>query len=318
MDHGSGSGDPGGPRVPSARELREETANRLGGPGIALMVYYGFAALAGLGLLGLALFQLLIEPTPQASSQAGASLLVFGGTFAVHAFGFIGARALYRVKGYGLAVSSVVLSFLPCCMPFSFIGTAFGIWAAVTLFKGTTPYAFRSQAAPAEVVRRAAGSGAVWIAIGVAAGFVVLIGGGIMAALAIYGVRRYVFTAKTTEAKAGVGQLIRGVSQCYGETGKLPPTSNPVPVELAMVRGKKYLSAPDEWAQEAFFCAQFQMADPQYYQYQWVLNPDGASGYAVARGDLDGDGNASQFELHIQCDDVCRVAPNLVEIAPLE
>jgi type IV pilus assembly protein PilA len=318
MVSGSVPGRAGESRIPSARELREETARRLGGPAIALMIYFGLVAVATLGVLGVALVEAPTESSPGATGNGAWGFLLFGGTFAVHALGFAGALAMYRTKSYGLAVISVVVSFLPCCMPFSFVGTACGIWAATTLFRGTTPYAFRSQAAPPEVVRRATSNTGVWIALGVGAGFVVLLGGGIMAALAIYGVRRYVVTAKTAEAKAGLGQLVRGVSRCYAETGRLPPTTEPVPSALDLVEGKKYLSAPEEWRQEAFICAEFQMTMGQYYQYQWVQNPDGASGYAVARGDLDGDGQTSQFELHVECHDSCLVAPSLVEVDPLE
>ena len=305
--------DPSSLRVPSALQLRAQTARELGPPAIALIVYFGITC--GLVLLGIAYS--LVEDSTEPQRIVGMVPIL-----AAQGVGLAGAIAMHRVKSYAFAVTSVVIALLPCCGPLSLFGMAFGVWAAVLLFKGTAPYAFRSEAAPAEVVARVnrGGRAGVVVAIVIGISIAAVAGLGVMSALAIYGVRRYVFTAKTAEARSVLGRVTKDMAACYQERGALPPSSDPVPLDIIMVRGAKYQSSPAEWeTQEAFACARFSLSEPQYYQYQWVLNPDGVSGYVVARGDLDGDGQLSEYQLHLECDDGgCRVAPQLVEQAPLE
>lgn len=119
---------------------------------------------------------------------------------------------------------------------------------------------------------------------------------GVLAALSIYGVKKYVTNAKGAEATNYVQRLAAGVARCANEvdpaTGQkrgLPPSSAAVPATLASVRGMKYQSTPGEW-NGAFTCAGFRVADPQYFQYRWEQQSE-TRGLAVAVGDLDGDGS---------------------------
>lgn len=121
---------------------------------------------------------------------------------------------------------------------------------------------------------------------------------GVLAALAIYGVRKYIAEAKTAEGKHTVMVLANGICACAegqdlasAAPKGLPPSSGPVPVSLNDVSGRKYMSAPADWSDPAYACASFSVRDPQYFQYQWQRD-SASSGRAVAQADLDGDGSA--------------------------
>lgn len=154
---------------------------------------------------------------------------------------------------------------------------------------------------------------------------------GVLAALAIYGVRRYLAVAKTAEAKEGVGMMSRSAqaaferetvgSQLVGEGGVtavashgLCGTAVDVPDTMAKVKGTKYQpnSAPSSDynigdALTGWRCLKFTSSTPSYYQLgyrkgsmKFAANPaivSGAESFeASAQGDLDGDGTLfSQF-----------------------
>lgn len=142
------------------------------------------------------------------------------------------------------------------------------------------------------------------IAVVVAVLVVGVLGLGVLSSLAIFGTKRYLEEAKASEGKNKVSAIARGILACTErETidpvtnaavpGKLPPTSAAIPSSLSMVKGTKYQSASTEWsADPAFSCARFEIFEPQYFQYQWVLDSGGMSGTVRAMGDLNGDGKA--------------------------
>ena len=153
---------------------------------------------------------------------------------------------------------------------------------------------------------------------------------GVLAALAIYGVRRYLATAKTSEAKDIIGAIARGAqssferetvaSQVVNEGASSAQASHalclsatPVPGTMANVQGKKY--QPSSAAATDFNsgdslngwqCLKFTVNSPIYYQYNYVKGASviatgtaasTANGFeASAQGDLNGDGTFfSQF-----------------------
>ena len=141
---------------------------------------------------------------------------------------------------------------------------------------------------------------------------------GILAALAIYGVRKYMANAKTAEARNGIGQMGKDAITAYfkegmtatvvtmgqsaGISNRLCDGANvaAVPDALSKVAAQKYQSAPNEWS--TWDCLHFSMNDPQYYMYDYIttgsdLSAVGASFSCQAQGDLDGDATASTFTM---------------------
>ena len=155
---------------------------------------------------------------------------------------------------------------------------------------------------------------------------------GVLAALAIYGVRRYLAVSKTAEAKTAVGMIARGAqaaferetvaSQLVSEGGFTAVASHglcgsatqDVPSAMTPIKGTKYQpnSAPSSDynlgdSLNGWPCLKFTSSDPSYYQLgyrkgsmKFAANPAVVSGAesfeASAQGDLDGDGTVfSQF-----------------------
>lgn len=133
---------------------------------------------------------------------------------------------------------------------------------------------------------------------------------GVLAALAIYGVARYLKHAKTAEAIRGLGAMENGSRQQYQRETPWPPgtsdkyvhmfcpTAGPTPA--AMPRGAKVLVPTTEWNSAGWACLKFSMVDPQFYVYKSVSNDllgTDAVYTATAEGDLDGNGTSSLFEI---------------------
>ena len=168
---------------------------------------------------------------------------------------------------------------------------------------------------------------------------------GILAALAIYGVRKYLLNAKTAEAKEGIGRMAKDAASAYdseqmngtvlaigtstGVGHHLCPSTTSVPSQQANIQGKKYQSNPTEWAgSSGWECLNFSMRDPQYYMYQYIASgTTGAPGEtftAQANGDLNGDQTLSTFQLNGKIQGsagsgiVVTVAPTYVATNPEE
>jgi type IV pilus assembly protein PilA len=168
---------------------------------------------------------------------------------------------------------------------------------------------------------------------------------GILAALAIYGVRKYMANAKTAEARNGIGQMGKDAITSYfkegmagtvlalgnsaGVSNRLCDGANVAAVPAAMtdIKAQKYQSAPSEWV--TWDCLHFSMNDPQYYQYDYITTgSDLAAATAAftcqAQGDLNGDGTL--FSVFTQKGAVvadgtiltATLAPNLEELRPDE
>ena len=137
---------------------------------------------------------------------------------------------------------------------------------------------------------------------------------GVLAALAIYGVRRYLASAKTSEAKNSVGAISRGAAAAFeretsdstilAEDASSSVSSHSlclgtslVPAGIGDVEGTKYQAlstAGNGYQTPEWNCIKFGMSQPQYYQYQYQ-RADTNNMLAVAYGDLDGDGVTSTF-----------------------
>jgi type IV pilus assembly protein PilA len=148
---------------------------------------------------------------------------------------------------------------------------------------------------------------------------------GVLAALAIYGVRRYLASAKTAEAKNSIGAITRGAVAAYerettpteiladgtvgsaavhafcGTASKVPATPPPA---------KKYQPSTAKGADfdtgdslTGWKCLRFSITEPVYYAYIYQKGAGsysgslaGTNGFEVsAQGDLDGNSVFSTF-----------------------
>jgi type IV pilus assembly protein PilA len=162
---------------------------------------------------------------------------------------------------------------------------------------------------------------------------------GVLAALAVYGVQRYVANAKTAEAKNALGQISKDAQSAYarehistaevlGDNGaakvsnRLCPPGPPVPA--AIPAGEKVQSDSAAWG-DGWKCLRFSMTDPQLYQYTYDTDATdtetGTYFEAIAQGDLDGDSAPSTFKIRgeVQQDSKALfVAPTISEADPEE
>jgi type IV pilus assembly protein PilA len=144
---------------------------------------------------------------------------------------------------------------------------------------------------------------------------------GVLAALAIYGVRKYLLNSKTAEVRNAVGQMAKDAKAAYEREsmpsdilkGGLSATvsnnlctdaSKTVPVDKAGIAGKKYQSAATDWTADelifgkGFSCLHFSMSDPQYYMYDYKGTAGATQAFTAAGyGDLNGDGVTSSFQI---------------------
>lgn len=148
---------------------------------------------------------------------------------------------------------------------------------------------------------------------------------GVIASLAIYGVRRYLAAAKTSEARNTVSAIARAAVASYereimepdkpahalcDSTGPNAPGHGPVP--MVVPSAVKYMPSSSPGTdfetgtrEGGWRCLRFSMTQPIYYQYHYnkgsgyldilssSLGPDAFE--AAAKGDIDGDGNPSLF-----------------------
>jgi type IV pilus assembly protein PilA len=166
---------------------------------------------------------------------------------------------------------------------------------------------------------------------------------GVLAALAIYGVRKYLLNAKTAEVKNAVGQMAKDAKAAYeresmasavltggtsaGLSNNLCTTATgPVPATIDLVAGKKYQSQASDWSVDqttqgkGFACLKFSVTDPQYYMYEYTGTAGSAQAFTAAGyGDLNGDTVTSSFKLSgAVTAGVVFVAPNFAEDKPEE
>jgi type IV pilus assembly protein PilA len=166
---------------------------------------------------------------------------------------------------------------------------------------------------------------------------------GVLAALAIYGVRKYLLNSKTAEVRNAVGQMAKDAKAAFEresmksdvlKAGGVAGVSNnlctdataSVPSGKASVAGQKYQSAPSEWAVDSatpgkgFACLRFSISDPQYFMYDYKGTLGTAGTFAATgMGDLNGDGVTSTFSLRGEVTaGTVFVAPNFAEDKPEE
>ena len=136
---------------------------------------------------------------------------------------------------------------------------------------------------------------------------------GVLAALAIYGVRRYLLNSKTAEAKTSLGRIGKDAGNKFERENvasaailadgaasdtehALCATAATTPPAAGIPQGEKVQSGAAEWGGDqntGWICLKFAITSPHYYRYAYTaatLTGDGASFTTTATGDLDGDG----------------------------
>ena len=122
---------------------------------------------------------------------------------------------------------------------------------------------------------------------------------GILAALAIYGVQKYVTNSKSAEARMAVGRMSKDAAAYFeaermsgatltvggtvGVSRRLCPTAaNAIPSSL-QAEGVKYQPGASQWNDNAgWTCLSFSMTQPIYFRYYYVS--DGSTTAAAASG----------------------------------
>ncbi len=144
---------------------------------------------------------------------------------------------------------------------------------------------------------------------------------GILAALAIVGVKKYMTSAKSAEARNSLGTMSGLASQVWsgekmagailpdgatvGATHMLCTSAGAtVPAAATSIQGIKYQSSTAAGADfhagsttAGWMCLGFALDAPQYYMYNYTatVSPTANSFSSIAQGDLDGDGTLSNF-----------------------
>jgi type IV pilus assembly protein PilA len=164
---------------------------------------------------------------------------------------------------------------------------------------------------------------------------------GILAVLAIYGVRKYLANAKTAEATNSLGQIAKNAAAAFemeSMSGSVLTPGNSAGLSRALcksasitvpsagvtaVAGKKYQSSAAEWNADAlgnsgFACLKFTMDAPQYYVYNYTSATTTFT--AQANGDLNGDTIQSTFQIlgSVNSSNILNISPNVISVNPEE
>lgn len=129
---------------------------------------------------------------------------------------------------------------------------------------------------------------------------------GVLAALAIYGVARYLKHSKTAEATRNLGSMETGSKNSYQQEStsdgisfshKFCDGAGPTP--LTAPKASKTKVPSGDWTAAGWECLKFSVNEPQFYSYKYASSGTGtgAKYTATANGDLDGNGATSKFEL---------------------
>jgi type IV pilus assembly protein PilA len=165
---------------------------------------------------------------------------------------------------------------------------------------------------------------------------------GVLAVLAVYGVRKYIANAKTAEAKNSLGQMGKDAVtafECENMTNSVLPEGSSEDIVRTLCdkasskvpatppKGAKYQSSKSDWSNTndvknnaGFPCLHFEMAQPQYYSYDYQVTSTLTGPFtALAYGDLNGDSIASTFSLNGGVvGSRATLAPSMGEVSPEE
>jgi Tfp pilus assembly protein FimT len=144
---------------------------------------------------------------------------------------------------------------------------------------------------------------------------------GLVSGIAMYVLARYVRHSKTADAIGSLNTLAKASVSYYEASDATQPvgtspdnahamrhfpasSTRSVPPSLDDVKGKRYQSAAADWAMTPWRELQFSIPQPQYYAYSYASEGAGSTSKAtaIARGDLNGDGNPGTYSITIAPD----------------
>ena len=133
---------------------------------------------------------------------------------------------------------------------------------------------------------------------------------GVLAALAIYGVSRYLKHSKTAEATRNLGSMETGSKNAFqtevdqSGTGVGPfihqfCSSSTANVPATLPAAAKVATTAADWGGATWTCLKFSINEPQFYQYSYTSSGTATAAVytAIAVGDLDGNTAQSRFTL---------------------
>jgi type IV pilus assembly protein PilA len=130
---------------------------------------------------------------------------------------------------------------------------------------------------------------------------------GVLAALAIYGVSRYLKHSKTAEASRNLASMETGSKNAYQQdTDQNGNGTGPYVHMFCGSSAKTPATTPKaakdkgDYTGDGWKCLKFSVNEPQFYSYTYATNSKtgiDAVYTATANGDLDGNGTESTFEL---------------------
>jgi hypothetical protein len=127
-----------------------------------------------------------------------------------------------------------------------------------------------------------------------------------LAALAVERVRLYETWSLTGEARETVYAIARrlveyaAARRALGKPARFPPSAPLAPDDIPY--GKRVLPNPRSFTHPSWQDIGFTLDGPTFYAYDFVTAADGKSAVVQARGDIDGDGTTSLFELDVRLD----------------
>ena len=133
---------------------------------------------------------------------------------------------------------------------------------------------------------------------------------GILAAVAIPAFMKYIKKSKTAEASQFVKKIYDGARTYWLDTPQ--PDMNPIDPQFPVAQAETPAGGPcgktkcapvqAQWETPTWVALQFSIDDPHYYAYTYETTDVLLNFTARARGDLDGDGDASTFEMKGEVD----------------
>jgi hypothetical protein len=145
-----------------------------------------------------------------------------------------------------------------------------------------------------------------------------------LTSLAVHGVRLYSAWGRMGEARDDVYLIARALADYAvrlrdaGRPARFPPTAPMIPDEIPY--GKPVVPNPRAFAHPSWQDIHYSSDRPTFYACDFVTAKDGKSVVVRARGDIDGDGTTSLFELDVRLDarGVPALAPLIRERDPEE